>query len=82
VLSTPEPTPSELQEIKQAPVKAVTPSGEEIEVTEVIVTQPVAANAVPSSLPKTGSLLPLLGLGGLLALAGSCASRAVVRKIS
>ena len=82
VLSTPEPTPTEPQQIKQAPVKAVTPSGEEIEVTEVIATQPVTASVAPSSLPKTGSSLPLLGWAGLLALGGSLALRTAARGIS
>ncbi len=83
VLSTPEPVPAEAQQIKQAPVKAVTPSGEEIEVAEVVVTQPETANATPpSSLPKTGSLLPLFGLAGLLALGSSLALRIAARRIS
>src|SRR5215472_1384532 len=83
VLSTPEPTPVEAQEIKQAPVKAVTPSGDEVEVTEVIATEQVTPDAEPpSSLPKTGSYLPLVGLTGLLALGGSFTLRAAARRIS
>jgi LPXTG-motif cell wall-anchored protein len=82
VLSMPEPAPTEPQQIKQAPVKAVTPSGEEIEISEVIASQPIAASAVPNSLPKTGSPLPLLGLAGLLALASSVGLRMAARKIS
>jgi LPXTG-motif cell wall-anchored protein len=83
VLSMPEPRPSGVQQIKQAPVKAVTPSGEEIEISEVIVSQPTTANeAPPSSLPKTGSNLPLLGLVGLLALGTSVGLRIVARRIS
>jgi hypothetical protein len=83
VLSTREPVPTEPQQIKQAPVKAVTPSGEEIEVSEVVLSQPVTANAAPpSSLPKTGSYLPLLGLTGLLALGGSVGLRMAARRIS
>ena len=83
VLSTPEPTPVEAQEIKQAPVNAVTPSGDEVEVTEVIATEQVTPDAEPpSSLPKTGSYLPLVGLTGLLALGGSFTLRAAARRIS
>lgn len=81
VLSMPE-APAEAQPIKQAPVKAVTPSGEEIEITEVIASQPVAANAAASSLPKTGSFLPLLGWAGLLALGSSVGLRVAARRIS
>jgi len=83
VLSTPEPTPVEAQEIKQAPVKAVTPSGDEVEVTEVIATEQVTSDPEPpSSLPKTGSYLPLAGLTGLLALGCSFTLRAAARRIS
>lgn len=81
VLSMPEPAP-EPQQIKQAPVKAVTPSGDEIEVTEVIATQTVTPSEVPASLPKTGSSLPLLMWAGLLALGGSFALRVAARRIS
>jgi hypothetical protein len=83
VLSIPEPVPTEPQQIKQTPVKAVTPSGDEIEVAEVVLSQPLTANAAPpSSLPKTGSYLPLLGLAGLLALGTSVGLRIAVRRIS
>jgi LPXTG-motif cell wall-anchored protein len=83
VLSMPEPLPSGVQQIKQASVKAVTPSGDEIEVAEVVLSQPMTANAAPpSSLPKTGSNLPLLELIGLLALGASVGLRIVARNIS
>ena len=83
VLSIPEPVPAEPQQIKQTPVKAVTPSGDEIEIAEVVLSQPLTANATPpSSLPKTGSYLPLLGLAGLLALATSVGLRIAARRIS
>jgi hypothetical protein len=45
--------------LEQAPVKAVEPSGQEVEIAEVI---------PPKALPKTASLLPVLGLVGLLSL--------------
>ena len=83
VLSIPEPVPAEPQQIKQTPVKAVTPSGDEIEIAEVVLSQPLTANATPpSSLPKTGSYLPLLGLAGLLALGTSVGLRIAARRIS
>jgi hypothetical protein len=83
VLAMREPVPTEPQQIKQTPVKAVTPSGEEIEVSEVVVSQPMTANATPpSSLPKTGSYLPLIGLVGLLAIAGSFGVRMAAQRIS
>lgn len=46
--------------MQQAPVKAVQPTGEEVEVAEVVAAEEV--------LPTTGSPLPLLGLLGLLAI--------------
>jgi hypothetical protein len=83
VLSMPETTPLGVQQIKQAPVKAVTPSGDEIEVAEVVLSQPMTVNAPPApSLPKTGSDLPLLELIGLLALGASVGLRIVARNIS
>lgn len=49
---------------------AVNPSGEEIEIAEIVPTQAVIPQEAPSSLPKTGSSLPLLASIGLLALGG------------
>ncbi len=49
--------------LEQAPVTAVEPSGEEVEIAEVVDTV-----AVPPALPSTGSPLPLLGLLGVLAV--------------
>jgi len=61
-------------------VKAINPSGEEIEITEIVATQPVPEAATPSSLPKTGSSLPLVALVGVLALGLALSLRvAVVR---
>jgi hypothetical protein len=60
--------------LKAAPIEAVKPTGEVVAMTEVVEAPPVqTAAAVPTpepekSLPKTASLLPLLGLIGLLSL--------------
>jgi LPXTG-motif cell wall-anchored protein len=70
-------------DVAQAPVKAVAPSGEEVELTEVVATQVVAPQeATQSSLPQTGSNLPLLALIGALALAGAGAFRIAARHIA
>jgi hypothetical protein len=61
VLAVPDEAPAPV--LEQTPVKAVEPSGEEVEIAEVIDTV-----AVPQALPSTGSPLPLLGLLGLLAV--------------
>lgn len=55
--------------LEQAPVKAVQPSGEEVEIAEVVET------VSPAALPETGSSLPLLGLLGLLAVGAGFALR-------
>lgn len=83
VLSMPDQPPFDATAIQQTPVKAINPSGEEIEIAEVIATQPVVVpvEAPPSSLPRTGSLLPLVGLGGLLALGASMALRVAAQRL-
>lgn len=58
-----------------APVMAIQPSGDEVRIEEVVTAPPVAttvAQAAPvATLPSTGSSMPLVGLLGLLALAGA-----------
>ena len=55
--------------LKQAPIDAVKPTGEVVPVAEVVEAPPVqTAKAVSNPLPKTASLLPLVGLIGLLSL--------------
>jgi hypothetical protein len=66
-----DPSPEEpvVVQLKQAPVQAVKPTGEDVEIAEVVTAPPadrlVATNA---ELPKTASPMPLIGLFGLLAL--------------
>jgi hypothetical protein len=80
VLSMPNEQASTTAQSKQVPVKAVTPSGEEIEVSEVVVSQPVSPQQVAANaLPKTASSIPLLGLLGLLSLAAGLGLRAAAR---
>src|SRR3984885_4587453 len=58
-------------QLKQAPVLAVKPTGEDVEIAQVVSAPPaealVATNEAPE-LPKTASTMPLIGLFGLLAL--------------
>jgi hypothetical protein len=60
--------------LKQAPVMAVKPTGEDVQIAEVVTPPPakalVASNDAPE-LPKTASPMPLIGLLGLLALGGA-----------
>jgi hypothetical protein len=60
-------------QLKEAPVLAVKPTGEDVQLAEVVATPPaevlVATNDAPAAeLPKTASPMPLIGLFGLLAL--------------
>jgi len=68
-------TPAEpgVVELEKAPVMAVQPTGEEVEIAQVVTPPPavlVAQNDAPA-LPATGSSLPLVALFGMLALAGA-----------
>ncbi len=66
-------------ELEKAPVKAIQPTGEEVEIAQVVTPPPATelAQAEPhrrlhrrAALPATGSSLPLVALFGMLALAG------------
>lgn len=69
---TPEPVAA-VEQLKQAPVQAVSPAGEDVEIAQVVTPPPPAeAPAAAETLPKTASPLPLIGLFGLLALGAAC----------
>jgi len=80
--------PSVVAQLKQAPVTAVQPSGEEVEVTQVFQTTPPANAAVEpapvqvaqNTLPATASSLPLIGLFGLLALGSALTIRSFAKR--
>jgi len=69
--------------LQQAPVMAVRPTGEVVEIAQVIQTEPQREVAAPATLvaenklPATGSSLPLIALCGLLALGSAFAIRAM-----
>jgi hypothetical protein len=83
-------TPIELEKVpiealKTAPVIAVQPTGEEVEVAKVVEPPPaepveVAAAAPAETLPKTASSLPLAGLIGLLSLGAGLALLAISKR--
>ena len=89
-------TEPQVAELEQAPVKAVRPTGEEVELAQAVSPPPVAiAQArVPSytppqmaekfveALPETAGLAPLAGLLGVLAFGGAFALRVVRNRIS
>ena len=65
VLATPvELAAAPIETLKTAPVEAVDPKGQPVELAQVVEPPPMAAAA----LPKTASPLPLIGLIGLLSL--------------
>jgi len=68
--------------LKQAPVRAAKPTGEELELADVV-TPPPTENlvAMTPELPATASTLPLTFLFGLLALGLAFALRSVTRRI-
>ncbi|HEY1757700.1 MAG TPA: hypothetical protein VGG72_20175 [Bryobacteraceae bacterium] len=68
--------------MKTAPLKAQTPTEDEVELAEVFTVEQVQAPIadtppaqLPAQLPKTASGLPLIGVGGLLCLAAALALR-------
>jgi hypothetical protein len=67
--------------MKQAPIKAQKPTGEEVEIAEVFLAPPAEPAPAPQRLPTTASSLPLIGLIGLLSLAGAVSLRFVSRTI-
>lgn len=80
-----------VQELRRAPVMAITPRGEEVQLAEVVTpppaeTQQVAAAVAPrpmqqETLPETASRLPMIALFGLLALGGALAVRAFAKRV-
>lgn len=93
VLQMPAPAKEEVAkpeesraELERAPVTAVRPSGEEVEIAQVVTSPPaevlVAQNtpAPEPKLPKTASPLPLIALLGLLALGGALTLRIVEKR--
>ena len=59
----------------KAPVIGINPSGEEVEVSEIVASQPVQLAAARGALPQTASPVPLIALFGLVILAGAVALR-------
>jgi hypothetical protein len=68
-----------IAQLRQAPVMAVQPSGEPVELAQVVAPPPPAE--MVHSLPATAGSLPLITLFGLLALGGVFALRAAEKRI-
>lgn len=69
VLATPiELATAPVEALRTAPVEAVAPTGEPVELTQVVEPPPAETVAALEPLPTTASSLPLIGLIGLLSL--------------
>src|SRR6266852_8733768 len=73
-------------QLKQAPIMAIKPTGEEVRLAEVVTPPPAevaatVAEPAPESLPKTASPFPLIGLFGLLALSAALAIHVVAKRV-
>jgi LPXTG cell wall anchor motif len=87
-VTVPIKTPAEpvVVELAKTPVMAIQPSGQEVQIAQVV-TRPaaepvvIAQNTPPAQvLPATGSSLPLVALFGMLALAGALSLRVVQKR--
>lgn len=75
-----------VEEMKRMPIMAVKPTGEEVQLDEVVTVPPTlpetaTATATAAELPATASTLPLIGLFGLMALAAAFAFRSFARRL-
>jgi hypothetical protein len=82
-------TAPEVAQLRQAPIMAIQPTGEEVEMAAVVTAPPVAELQpdpappvqVAALLPQTASRLPLIALFGLLALGGALGLRRVQKRL-
>jgi len=81
ILTVNEP---EVVQLKQAPVIAVKPTGEDVELAQAVTPPPAAEPIVApaATLPATASSLPLIALFGLLALGGAGTLRLLQKRAS
>ena len=72
-------------QMRQAPVMALQPTGEEVALTAVVTPPPAVElqpdTAMAAVLPATSSMLPLIALFGLLALGGAFGLRMVQKHV-
>ncbi len=69
-------------EMKRAPILAVQPTGEEVQLAEVVTPPPAETEvAIAPALPDTASTLPLILLCGLMALGAAFAVRRFAKRL-
>jgi hypothetical protein len=72
--------------LRRAPVMAIKPTGEEVQLAEVVTPPPAqtegsAERIAEETLPSTASTLPLIGLLGLMAMGGAFAVRTAAKRL-
>jgi len=81
--------PAVVAQLQQAPIIAVRPTGEEVEIAQVVQSDPPPAGVVAATadvqvadnkLPETASSLPMIVMFGLLALGGALTVRFIRRR--
>jgi hypothetical protein len=69
-----------IAQLRQVPVMAVQPTGEPVELAQVVTRPPAGELMASASLPATASSLPLIALFGFLALGGAFVLRAAEKR--
>jgi len=84
VLAMPLETEATVEALKEVPIEAVQPTGEEIPVAEVVQTPPAepVVQEAAATLPATASQLPLLGLIGLLSLGAGVGLSLITKRVA
>jgi hypothetical protein len=68
-------------QLKEAPVMAIKPTGEEVELAAVVTPLPADELVAQATLPATASTMPLIALLGLLALGGAVVLRVAQKRL-
>jgi hypothetical protein len=69
-------------QLKQVPVRAIQPTGEEVELAQVVTPPPAQVEVADTrTLPKTASPLPLIALFGFVFLGGALTLRFAQRRV-
>jgi hypothetical protein len=82
VLSMPDDDATDSAPSPDQEVAAVTPTGEEIELSDIVESEEPTDNVTMASLPQTASLLPLAALLGFSALGASFCFRRMTRNVA
>jgi hypothetical protein len=78
ILTAAEP---EVAQLRQAPVAAIQPTGEDVAIATVVTPPPAEELVAMAKLPATASWLPMIFLLGLLALGGFWALRVAQKRV-